>query len=68
MSPPTQAVETRVRLFYEENGEARPVRDDEVDNEAHRVCLLRHALHNDEWALCATLKQNGFRPEVHTSL
>lgn len=59
-----KAIETRTRLFYEEDGEARPVRDDEVDGEAHRDSLLRYALQNEEWALCAALKQQDFRAEV----
>lgn len=62
-----QAIETRTRLFYAENGEARPVHDDEVDQESFRDSLLRHALQNDEWALCAALKQHSFSAGVCSS-
>lgn len=40
------------------------MRDDEVDREAHRESSLRYALQNEEWALCAALKQQDFRAEV----
>lgn len=57
-------METRTRLFLAEDGEARPVHDDEVDMEALRDSQLRHALHNEEWALCATFQEFSFRVEV----
>eukprot|EP00892_Ulva_mutabilis_P012822 jgi/Ulvmu1/9912/UM057_0070.1 len=62
-----KAIEIRTRLFYAENGEARPVHDDEVDTEAWRDSLLRHALHDEQWALCAAIKQHSISAAVRRS-